>query len=78
MSTRQTLLLEVNNLRQVIIKEWLKQAYFRKEKNIEYTIINEEFQELEKLLKDNLSSQDEFLASNFPDEDMVKIFFLFD
>lgn len=67
MSSRQNLLQEISSLRQVLIKEWLKQAYFRKEKNIEYTIINDELHDIEKSFKTQISIQEEFLSTKFPD-----------
>ena len=67
MASRQNLITEVNNLHLVNIKEWIKQAYFRKEKNIEYSIIGEELHEIERILKDQISIQEDLLNAAFPD-----------
>ena len=66
MASRQNLLTEINNLHLVVTKEWLKQAYFRKEKNIEYSIINDELHDMEKALKSQISIQEELLNTTFP------------
>jgi chromosome segregation ATPase len=65
MATRQNLLAEISDLRLVVTKEWIKQVYFRKEKHIEYNIIIDEVQDIEKILKDQIAMQEEFLNIPF-------------
>lgn len=67
--SRQNLQSEINSLRQVTVKEWFKQAYFRKEKQIEYSLISEELQSIHSLIQGQLSSQEEFISSNLQDPD---------
>lgn len=67
--SRQSLQHEISSLHQVIVKEWFKQAYFRKEKQIEYSLITEELQSIQSLIQGQLSSQEEFIASNLDDQE---------
>ena len=63
MSTRSTLLNEIKDLRQVTVKEWFKQAYLRKEKQIEFSLLSDELSSIQSLIQGQLSSQDEFISS---------------
>jgi chromosome segregation ATPase len=64
MSSRQSLLNEIKDLRQVTVKEWFKQAFFRKEKQIEFSLITEELSSIQSLIQGQLSSQEEFISLN--------------